>query len=454
MNQALLRKGESMTYVDKYEAYLNQIPGDAKKSMDVGKRIVMGYTSNYDIVLKWNIDVYNAILNKYLKEEPFAKNGDVIRSLEDFARITCYQIMRGLGGTFDISLPSVCDFLKISFETEGALGGTCAQGATALLTLGLPTNVHITDRSCEVCAIMGCAQGVTAIEGQEMVPIERACSKEPSECRHFILQFAKDDVLIFHGVEHKIPQSNRLILLSDEIQKYVPIDQTFLTYWENRAEDIYAYSISGFDAITDRAIMRERTQLLAQHLMAVKRANPKVITYFEGAFYLDLDVKDIVEEGLCPHIDILGMNEEELVERMVRLGRTIDIGNISDILESLQSVIHRYAPKGIILHSKDYSMYYGAKLPGIDIEKGLSMGNLMSATRARIGKYGTIEECKETLTYPLSSVGLALEEALCNATLPEGTYACMVPSRYLEHPKYTVGLGDTFVAGVTTCFIV
>lgn len=32
-------------------------------------------------------------------------------------------------------------------------------------------------------------------------------------------------------------------------------------------------------------------------------------------------------------------------------------------------------------------------------------------------------------------------------------YACLVPSRYMDRPKSTIGLGDTFAAGVQLAFI-
>jgi ADP-dependent phosphofructokinase/glucokinase len=28
----------------------------------------------------------------------------------------------------------------------------------------------------------------------------------------------------------------------------------------------------------------------------------------------------------------------------------------------------------------------------------------------------------------------------------------LVPTKYIDKPKYTIGLGDSFVAGVQTCF--
>ena len=51
----------------------------------------------------------------------------------------------------------------------------------------------------------------------------------------------------------------------------------------------------------------------------------------------------------------------------------------------------------------------------------------------------------------LSKDGLAFAAELEELAPPE--YVRLVPSRYLENPKYTIGLGDTFVAGVHTCFI-
>ena len=90
-------------------------------------------------------------------------------------------------------------------------------------------------------------------------------------------------------------------------------------------------------------------------------------------------------------------------------------------------------------------MYYGEKLDGIDVQKGLSIGNLLSGTRARVGHYGNCRECSESLKLPLSEVGLSFAEKLGGKQLEQ--IAVLVPSRYLEAPICTIGLGDTFVAG-------
>ena len=62
-----------MAYQDKYESYLAQIPADIEVCKETGRSHVFGYTSNYDVVFKWDIDVYNQIFDEFLKEEPMAR---------------------------------------------------------------------------------------------------------------------------------------------------------------------------------------------------------------------------------------------------------------------------------------------------------------------------------------------------------------------------------------------
>ena len=86
-----------------------------------------------------------------------------------------------------------------------------------------------------------------------------------------------------------------------------------------------------------------------------------------------------------------------------------------------------------------------------DIELGLALGNLLSATKARTGHYGSLDDCKKTLEIPLSPAGLGFVEKLSGAKLPRSCY--LVPSRYMKNPVSTIGLGDCFVAGMQICFI-
>lgn len=438
-----------MTYQDKYEYFYNLIPKKIENYKEKGKILAIGYTSDLDVILEWNKDTVNNIFSAYLRNEPVNVQNDVIDSMESLARILSNYMVNGLGGEADITDSKVCDYLKQCFNTKNGLGGTCAQQAVAIGRIGIPALVHITDRSKEVCRLMDHV-GLKTMTEKGVVPLIESATNEPPVL-HMILQYSKGEKVVINGRTVEIPLSNRLILDFDTIHKLVPIEKPFLKYCEDNAENLAVYSISGFNAILDPAIMRQRVDELTVHFNNIKSKNPDCMVYLEGAFYLNPKVKDIVFSELAKSIDFLGMNEEELVEHVEKHGKTIDKDSLPSVLNGLEHMIQMFPVTGIVLHTKDYSMYYGTKVETVDIEMGLTMGNLLSGTRARIGEYGSYEDCSETLGLSLSEVGIAFVEQLMKTH--SNRYIKIVPSRYMEHPRCTIGLGDTFVAGFLTAFV-
>lgn len=438
-----------MSYLDKYCKFIDSLPKTVNKAKKLHKKVVFGYTSNLDILLKWDVNIFNAILKKYLKDRPSVKEGESIDSMEDFARILSYYLLEGLGGEVDISNIEVCNFLEKYFETEPALGGTAAQGCAALGAIGFPSIIHLTDSSREVCKFINYPD-VSLISDNELVSaIEGVTDTNP--IKHFILQYDKGDIIEINGKQYVIPVSNRLIMDYDNVHKYLPVQYEFTQYIEENAKDFYSYSISGFNLIVDINTLHSRLKELERHYSKLKQENPKCILYLEGAHYLNSECKHIVFEKLAQYIDILGMNEEELVAMTEKIGIRTNQNDLNSVLIGLDSIISKYPVKGIVLHTKDYAMYYGKRINEIDIEKGLTLGNLMAATKARTGVYGSREDCRESLSLELSPIGLAFAEELEN--LETKQYTCIVPSRYMKYPKSTIGLGDTFVAGVQIGFI-
>ena len=122
-----------------------------------------------------------------------------------------------------------------------------------------------------------------------------------------------------------------------------------------------------------------------------------------------------------------------------------------------QGVFFEYDPlqkkysikKGIILHTKDYSMYVGEKI-GYDITQGLMLGNLLATTKALFGFYGSFCHIEEVLSLPMSIKGLEHKGAIDSHSWQDEVI--LVPTKYIENPTCTIGLGDSFVAGVQMCF--
>lgn len=436
-------------YKDRYSEYLESVPESIRFCKETGKRPVLAYTSNLDVLVKWDAESFNRLLDTYLKEEPSFENGESIRSMEDFARIMSYFAIHGYGGEVDITSQEVVDILPEYFEMSYGLGGTCAQGAAALGSMGFPVLVHLIDHSPEVIDRMSYGK-IECVKDNKTVPVEE-CAVAGESLPHFIVQYHKDDVIRALGKEYKIRISNRLIMGYDRVHKVMPVKEEFLSYCEDHAEQMSSYDISGFNAIVDMELMAERLSRLTKHYAVIKERNPSCRIYFESAHFISNEIREYTYRVLSESMDIMGMNEEELADLTKKMGRAIDTDDLESVLKGMEYLLKVYPLEGIVMHSKDYALYYGNDMPGIDLEKGLTLGNLISGTRARTGRYGSYEDCVENLKLPLSEVGVRFAEILEKLELPHK--AVLVPSRYMEKPKTTIGLGDSFVAGMQICFI-
>lgn len=439
-----------MGYRSRYEEFLKKSKIAVPAMNSDRPHIAVGYTSDLDAVLTWDQQVFDRLLAEHLSGEPSFHEGKTIRTLGDLAGILAYFIINGLGGEMEISSPDICKWLVENFTVTNALGGTGAQCSAALGTLGYPAVIHISDRCRPVCEFLD-YPSVKMVRAGRLVPVMELAS-DAMPVYHFICQYDKGTRVTVGGKTYAAPVSNRLILDFDTIHKHFLPDPGYNEYIEAHAGEIRVLSISGFNAIVDQEIARREIRPLVEHIRRLKQRNPDLIVYLESAHYFSGKVREIIFEMLGPSIDILGMNEEEVVAHTTLEGIRTDKDDFDSIVSGLQQVIRMYAVRGIILHTKDYSAYCGAPLK-VDIELGLTAGNLLSGTRARVGHYGTLDECEQSLRSGFSQTGslFTAKAAVWQAAHPD-TQLVLVPSRYLEHPKYTIGLGDTFVAGVLTCF--
>ena len=438
-----------MAYQDKYSEYLAAVPRISDRCYTTGNRAAFGFSSDLDAVATCDEYNFNRLLSRYLKEEPSYKEAEFVNTMEDFARVLSYFAINGLGGEVDIASAEVVETIKEYFEMDYVLGGTCAQSTGALGAMGVPVLTHFTDESQEVIDCLP-YEGIESIKNGEKVLLRDCVSGEPP-IMHFIMQFNKGDVLNINGKMVEIPLSNRLIMEYDKVHKYLPLKKDYLEYVEQNAKAIYSYSVSGFNAILDLDIMKERAAQMAEHFKKIKENNPELVIYFESAHYISTKIRDYLYEELCRYMDIFGMNEEELVHLTSNMERPVDKDDLESIITGLDYVLEKYPAKGIIMHSKDYSLYYGKEWKAVNIEMGLTLGNLMSGTKARVGHYGSQEECMVNLQLELSPVGVVFAEKLENMNTKHT--GVLVPSRYMEKPNFTIGLGDTFVAGVQLCFV-
>ncbi len=409
----------------------------------------MGYTSNLDLLCDFRVEKLNELLAKYMpgKDLGEMKIAKVIRTVEELLETVVYYCIHGIGGEADVENT---DLVRASFPFRNGMGGTAVQAALALAQIGGETLVHLTDDSEEVCEQLRSPYIHVVLENGQVGHAGEVVSCNPQEI-HFILQFKKGDVVRSGDQAIEIPCSNRVILTKNTVNKYLPLWEPYFKWIEQNAKYVSSNVLSSFNSILDTEILKERLDYVKNHVRLYRRNNPEGIVYFEDAHFHDAKVRRLCVETIAPDVDILSMNEEELQYTLKEMyGYQVDINDIFSCVDGVEFLQQKLSVRrGIIVHTKDYAMFVGE--PGdIDIEKGLMYGTLMATAKAANGGYGSKEQIREVLKLDMSDKGLWNLRRLQDG--PYRERVILVPTRYIDKPKYTIGLGDSFTGGVQMCF--
>ena len=434
-----------MMYQKLYEKHIKEIQHQAGKA-DKNKKCVFGYTSNLDVLIDWDTNYFNNLMQNYLQEKPYYQDGEKISDMTDLMRVIAFFLQNHIGGEIEIIDSSVCQEILHASSYEFSLGGTAAQGSMAMSNMNFPSVLHLLDSSKEVLNFFKDSL-VYTVEEDKLINVEASSTKSES-LMHFIIQSQTGNMININAENIHIKHSNRIILDYDEKQRYLPLSKEFLKYVEENAEKFSSYVVSGFNGIRNEEILADILTVLNEHFEKVKQNNSEIIFYLESAHYFSSQIKQIVLKRLSGKIDIWGMNEEEM-QSLFKEHSLIRGDDLETILRNLCQIKELYQLRSLIVHSKDYAIYLGQ--PNDNIEKALVIGNAMSTYRASSGKYCNPEQIVEVLNLPFSKTGLALATQLDKnkANLKqEDIQITFLPTKYIEKPLCTIGLGDTFTAGV------
>ncbi|WP_208586103.1 ADP-dependent glucokinase/phosphofructokinase [Gracilibacillus suaedae] len=437
-----------MKMEDKYVDCYNNMDNAINHRQSNNKMPAMGYTSNLDVLCDFNVDIINDLLEEYMEEElSQMKPAKVINTIEDFIRTVVYFCREGIGGEVDIADTQLIEHI---FPTKYGMGGTATQGAMALAAIQCPSLVHLTDDSKAVCDILDSPYIYTISSNGNLIHTNQVSQQAEQEI-HFIIQFKKGDNIHLKDESFEIPSSNRIIITKITVNETVPFSKPYFQYIEDNAKQISSNVLSSFNAIKYTDVLMERLNFVKKHIKKYRSNNPSGMVFFEDAHYHSDQVKKLCMETIYAQVDIVCMNEEELDQILKIYDFPINIDEIISCVEGVKFIKkHLKIKKGVIVHTKDYSMYVGDDLQS-DIESGLIYGNMLATTKAIFGSYGSKQQIEKTLELPLSEIGVKNRETISNSSYHHE--AVIVPTKYIDKPKYTIGLGDSFVAGVQICFI-
>ena len=330
------------------------------------------------------------------------------------------RITRGQGGELLTRWPGGPGWITAVLGTpdQYQLGGTGPQASWALATVGAASVLALADRSAEQLAVIDPRTGVCA-DGTVVPAGSLVASGAPTKLPHCILEFTA-------GTRFgtlTVPRSSRIILrFGDE-----PIerDEQFSHMAPALAAGAGAGLLSGFNSLPDDGD-RDR-QWLAALARSWSQAGLTVIHHELAEFPTLARLREAVGLGLATS---LGLSLSEL---FTLAGRRDDPRLLA------QQIASQYGARRIIVHADHWALSVHRSDPRHQ-ERVLLAGNTFAAARARHGRPTAILDPAEEAIYT--------DDLPPSDALADGWRATCVPAPYLRQPASTIGLGDTFTAGV------
>lgn len=378
--------------------------------------IFTGTSACVDAIYRIDADRLAKLLNR-----PAAVTADDRIGAELMDRVLD-RITHGRGGELLTRWPAGPEwvFNLLGEPDRHQVGGTGPQASWTLAAIGARSVLALADRSAEQIAVIDpragiCADG-TVVAAGAITPRGR-----PSKLQHCILEFTA-------GVSNgpvTIRRSSRIILrFGDEP---VERDEEYLAITRELASGAGAGLVSGLNGPgAEDKDHAEQAWVLAL-TRAWSRAGLAVIHHELAEFPTSRRLREAAELATVTSV---GLSLSELF---------MLAGTQGDPRMLARDVARRCGAGRVIVHADDWALAVHRGDPAHQ-EAVLLAGNSLAAARARVGQPTAVVTPAAEATYT--------DDRPPDGALGDGWCATCVPAPHLPKPASTVGLGDTFVAGI------
>jgi hypothetical protein len=300
------------------------------------------------------------------------------------------------------------------------VGGTGAQAAWALTELGAPCVLGLGNRSPEQLGVL--APQVLLCANGSLVPVSGAVPTGPAEAaRHEILEFARGT----SWDSGRLGRSSRLILRFASIAPEVDIEfRVMQAELSARAGATLLSGLNGLangdaEALTwceDIGHIWKDNGARLRHLELGDTDNPAELRALVGKL-----------RGLFSSV---GASHSELQKIW---------GPSSDVGGRARQLGVELGCDWVVVHSDHWSLAAHRSDPAVAVQR-LMAGNLLASGRAFHGAPSGDVRPVDGSAYPT--------DIPPTGWLPDGWRADCAPVPYIDRPTSTIGLGDTFTAGL------
>ncbi len=387
----------------------------------MSERIALGLGDNVDYEITWDSAIYEELCRCYAIQPADLVMGQPIRNERDLICTILAYFEAGKGGERWVASSEIVEQFTARFVNKITLGGSSVRAAIAMRKLGYTSALHLVTINEHV---------------RRLIPNDSpyVCSNtQDTLYPHLIVQFQQGAAVRTDQLDLRAPRANRLIFHND-------VDNINMALNENFADlcaDAQVFLVSGFNAMHDEALLRERLQTL-QRILDRLPQNARV--FYEDAGFYDHSFTGVAFEQLAGRLDIVSMNEDEL---QVYLDRSVDVLDAVDVLAALDELRRIVPAPVLVLHSMYWALVNGVNAAAYEV--ALRGGTTMATTRYIYGDDFTAELYCEIEAAAPNPDGAVLAGALAALRPNE---ICCIPVAYVacESPT-TIGLGDAFVGG-------
>lgn len=418
------------------------------------ERIACGFTNNVDRVIALDGAAFAALAREVGADGAALPPSGVVTTPVSLVCGLRWFLERGAGGEFTLADEAMAAWVASRFAGRRQLGGTGAQAAQTLARLGFRSLLHLTGRSrIQIEPIDDSGLVTVATPRRLRTPAEAVRPEDPTPI-HFIFEYEAGLIVPFADRTLATTQANRVIVPYNPINARLPLDPCFFTAVADPANRVRRVLVSGYNQIPDRATASARIATTVAAIDAWRRARPGLIVHLELAATPEPSVLGAILDELAPHVDSVGLNADELDTVLAMWGESPAHG-IDEVLDGLTALHRRLGRPRVGLHTQDYCLSLTRVDPTAERD-ALRYAALVAGTRARIGAFPTPSDLRATLDDATpSTAGVAFIQRLADLVgLKDGIarygsgWLVAVPTFALAAPVGTVGLGDSFTAGL------
>jgi ADP-dependent phosphofructokinase/glucokinase len=425
---------------------LERALGRAERAQREQRLIACGFTANLDRVIAFDRETAQRL---------FAGQDSTVNTSALGRADTVQELLAGIahcvtadvGCDLPVCDPAVQDWLLARVAGRVQIGGTGAQAAATLASLGFPVLLHLTGRSpAQIQALPG-RERIVIGSPDGLVPVDAASDLADPTMWHVALEFEEGLSLPLPGAP-AARGANRVIVSYDPVNSAFTVDPGFAAALTDPALAIETLLISGFSQVTARETMERVLWNVTVSLQVWRAVRPELTIHLELGAMPDFNQVTRTLEVLHPLVTSVGLNVDELRGVLRALGVAMAPPG-PDLVAQLHSLVERFPVPRLSLHTRGFCLTLTDDDPELERDR-LLFGTLAAATRSRLGTFPMADDLGATLAWSdVNAAGLALLRSLGIVEHGYGDGKLVAtPGLEINPLMASVGLGDSFTGGV------